>query len=125
MPAVRGCGRLVFGPSLAAGLPVSLRKERSVPNSSDSRSSMAAAMRWVSEITTVAFMMAVPAGVGYWLDEKWGSSPWCVIVGAVIGFATGFRQLLSMVERQSGRDTRSDHDKSSGPGGRGGDQVSP
>ena len=36
--------------------------------------------------------------LGGWLDQKIGSSPWCVIVGVLLAIAVGFRQLFSAVE---------------------------
>jgi len=36
---------------------------------------MAEAVYWVSTVTTVGLVMAVPAGVGVWLDRLWGTSP--------------------------------------------------
>ncbi|MCX7886138.1 MAG: AtpZ/AtpI family protein [Verrucomicrobiae bacterium] len=42
---------------------------------------------------------AVGAGVGWWLDERTGWSPWCLIVffllGSVAGFVAVYRSLKS------------------------------
>jgi len=40
--------------------------------------------------------MVLPAVGGFWLDRKWDTLPWCVILGAVVGFVAGMRQLLRM-----------------------------
>ena len=72
----------------------------------DSRRPMAEAVYWVSTVTTVGLVMAVPAGVGVWLDRLWGTSPWLVILGALVGFATAMRFLLrlaSPLQRQTTR----------------------
>jgi F0F1-type ATP synthase assembly protein I len=29
----------------------------------------------------------LPAGLGYWADRSWGTSPWLLIVGGALGFA--------------------------------------
>ncbi len=29
-------------------------------------------------------------GLGFWLDSKCGTTPWMLLVGAVVGFALGF-----------------------------------
>jgi predicted neutral ceramidase superfamily lipid hydrolase len=60
---------------------------------------MAIAMQWVSRITTISLSMALPAGLGYWLDRHWGISPWLTIVGAVLGFAAAMAQLLQLAQK--------------------------
>lgn len=64
---------------------------------------MAAAMQWVTKITTVSLEMSLPAAGGYWLDDRWGTDPWLVIVGAILGFVVGFRHLLQMAEQSNRR----------------------
>jgi F0F1-type ATP synthase assembly protein I len=58
---------------------------------------MAVAMAWVHQIITISLMMALPALGGYWLDERWGTKPWLVICGAVLGFAVAMTTLLRLV----------------------------
>lgn len=72
----------------------------------DRRPPMAVAMEWVSKITTVAVMMVLPAFAGYWADNRWGTGPWLLILGAAFGSTLFFVQLLQMVERP--RDKRGD-----------------
>lgn len=67
------------------------------------RSSIAAAMTWVNQITGVALTMAVPTGLGYLLDDWWGTLPWVTCLGAVIGFAAGMQQLMGMARRAEER----------------------
>ena len=74
-------------------------------------SGLAAAMRWVQLVTTVALEMALPPGLGHWLDQQWGTSPWLVCVGAVLGFATGMRHLLQLVGSGRGSHDHTEHDK--------------
>lgn len=44
-------------------------------------------------ITTLGLEFAVSevlgVGIGFWLDKKYGSSPWCLLAGAVAGFMLG------------------------------------
>ena len=63
----------------------------------DDRPALVVAMQWVSQITTVSLVMALPAGLGYWLDVKWGTRPWLVSCGAMLGLIIGMRHLLQMV----------------------------
>lgn len=59
---------------------------------------MAAAMMWVSHVTTVSTLMALPALGGYWLDAQFNTAPWLVICGAVIGFYLGMSHLLRLAK---------------------------
>jgi len=60
---------------------------------------MAVGMAWVSQITSVALMMALPAGAGYWVDLKVGTAPWLLVLGAGVGLVVGLMQLLRMTDR--------------------------
>jgi F0F1-type ATP synthase assembly protein I len=71
----------------------------------DERSPMAIAMEWSARITTIGLEMALPAGGGYWLDQRFHTLPVFATVGALLGFAVGFYHLLQMARR----DNRKDH----------------
>jgi F0F1-type ATP synthase assembly protein I len=58
------------------------------------RSPIAVAMEMASQITSAALMMALPPGVGYWVDLKLGTSPWFLVAGAALGLTVGMTQLL-------------------------------
>lgn len=62
----------------------------------DQRPPLAAALQWVSQITTVSLEMVLPIGLGYWLDGTFGTEPWLTIIGAVLGFGIGLRHLLEL-----------------------------
>ena len=62
---------------------------------------MVVAMRWVSQITTISFEMIIPAGIGYWLDQRWGTKPWLLIVGAILGMAVGMKHLLDVAQAEN------------------------
>jgi ATP synthase protein I len=38
--------------------------------------------------------LLVPGAIGYWLDGKFNSRPWLMLVGGLLGFAIGLMQLL-------------------------------
>lgn len=63
----------------------------------DRRPPMAVAMGWVAHITGYAFELALPVGVGYWLDTRWGTAPWLLIVGILVGVAVSTLHLIQMV----------------------------
>ena len=72
----------------------------------DSRVPLAEAMYWVSMVSTVGLELAIPAGVGVWLDRQWGTSPWLVMLGALVGFATAMGHLLRLAQASDMRDKR-------------------
>ncbi len=75
----------------------------------DKRPPLAVAIELASQVISVALMMALPAGAGYWGDQKLGTSPWLVVIGAVLGLAAGMMQLLrglAGTKRKSGEADR-------------------
>ncbi|MCE9594758.1 MAG: AtpZ/AtpI family protein [Planctomycetes bacterium] len=44
-----------------------------------------------------ALTVALLTGIGWWLDVKWGTTPWCLVVGAVLGSVAGFVNLVRAV----------------------------
>ena len=34
------------------------------------------------------------AGLGYWLDGRWGTAPWLAVIGGALGFAGGMWLLI-------------------------------
>ncbi|MDF1564536.1 MAG: AtpZ/AtpI family protein [Deltaproteobacteria bacterium] len=36
---------------------------------------------------------------GYWLDKKWGTTPWLTITGALLGITSGMVELFRTVKR--------------------------
>lgn len=70
---------------------------------------MVVAMMWVQRITTISLEMVLPAGAGYWLDEKFGTEPWLVAIGAIFGLSAAMWHLLQMVKFTQGPgDSRDD-----------------
>ncbi len=80
----------------------------------DDRPPMAIAMQWVSQITTISLIMVLPAGLGYWLDNRWDTEPWLIACGAAIGFAIGMWQLLQLVKTDQEK-SKSDHERRKNP----------
>ena len=70
-------------------------------SSSHNQSPMSIAARWVSIASTISLEMALPAAFGYWLDGQWGTKPWLVIIGAILGFITGMLHLLEVAKKES------------------------
>ncbi len=84
------------------------RKGRAVPERPQKKlGGMAAAFRWVHEVTAVALEMALPAWLGHWLDDRWNTAPWLVSFGAVLGFIVGMQHLLRLARSGSKSKSRS------------------
>jgi hypothetical protein len=69
---------------------------------------MVVGYEWVQRIISIALEMVLPALLGHWLDGRWGTEPWLVSCGAVLGFAVAMWHLINL----AGTSRR-------GPGGRG------
>jgi ATP synthase protein I len=63
------------------------------------QSGLAAGMYWATRISSVGFAMVLPTALGYWLDSKWGTAPWLVIVGVCAGFAAAMLDLFRLARR--------------------------
>lgn len=78
-------------------------------------SPVAAAMRLVHQITSISFELVIPSGLGYWLDTRWGTSPWLLVLGAVFGFGiagTHLKQFVVSLEKsQSSKQRRETKDE--------------
>jgi len=64
----------------------------------DDRSSSAKAMAMVSSVMTIAFMMVVPAFLGWGLDILLGTVVVFMSLGVVLGVVAGGWQLLKLVK---------------------------
>ena len=69
--------------------------------SNDGRPPMVAAMWWVQQITSISVEMALPAALGHWADNRWGTEPWLVGVGALLGFAVAMLHLLQLTKQKA------------------------
>lgn len=62
--------------------------------------------RTVGELGTLglAFVIAIAlgTGAGYWVDERFGVSPWGVIVGFFLGFAAAVLNVYRITRRALG-----------------------
>ena len=67
----------------------------------DNRPPMAVAMEWSARITTIGLEMALPAGGGYWLDGRMGTSPLFTALGGILGLVLGMLQLLQMARQEN------------------------
>ncbi len=45
---------------------------------------------------TVPIAIGIGWGVGWWLDQRWGTEPWLQVVGFLLGAIAGLRQILQL-----------------------------
>jgi F0F1-type ATP synthase assembly protein I len=50
-------------------------------------------------LSQVGFEMVVPIGLGLYLDNRFGWTPWGVSIGAVLGLVGGLTHLVVMTNR--------------------------
>ncbi|MBP5429516.1 MAG: AtpZ/AtpI family protein [Elusimicrobiaceae bacterium] len=51
--------------------------------------------------TEFALLEIVGAAVGYWLDKKLGTLPWCVLGGVFLGFALGMFRIVQAAKQKN------------------------
>ena len=56
-------------------------------------------MQWASAITTIGMEMAVPPLAGFWLDERFGTTPLWTVLLAILGFGVAMRHLWKLSKR--------------------------
>lgn len=83
-------------------------------SSSHNQSPISVAAQWASIATTISLEMALPATFGYWLDNRWGTKPWLVIIGAILGLITGLAHLLKLVKTQAEKEKKRKQDEMRG-----------
>lgn len=49
--------------------------------------------------TEFALTEILGAATGYWLDQKLGIIPWCMIGGVLVGFALGLVRIISVAKQ--------------------------
>lgn len=64
--------------------------------SQKNRPPMVVAMERVSQITALGGEMVLPAVAGYFLDQRWGTSPWLIISGGILGLSISFWHLYQL-----------------------------
>lgn len=45
----------------------------------------------------IAVGVGIGAAAGYWLDKRFGTSPWCLVSGSMLGLAGGMYLLIKEV----------------------------
>lgn len=56
--------------------------------------------------TEFALTEIIGAAVGYWLDKKFGTLPWCLVGGVILGFALGLIRIVQVARQASRKETK-------------------
>ncbi|HEX8341338.1 MAG TPA: AtpZ/AtpI family protein [Tepidisphaeraceae bacterium] len=60
----------------------------------------ASVLRQLGAVTSLGFefiaTVLLPGGIGYWLDRRYDTSPWFILIGGVFGFAVGLYRMLKV-----------------------------
>ena len=79
------------------------------PKRPPGHSSLMDVMRAMNPYRDVGMTFVVTIGGGawlgycgnpYWADQRWGTAPWLLFVGAVLGIAVGFYHFFAVVLRK-------------------------
>jgi ATP synthase protein I len=57
--------------------------------------------RWIGIGLEIAVGVGLGALVGWWLDEKFATAPWGVLVGSMLGLAAGLYLLIKEAMRMN------------------------
>jgi F0F1-type ATP synthase assembly protein I len=79
-----------------------------LPNNSgsDGRSDIARGYVLASRVTGIGMQMAIPPGIGWWLDGWCNTTPWILVVGVVFGFAVSLAELIQLANEGEAEDSR-------------------
>lgn len=64
----------------------------------DGRNAAARGYILAMRVMTVSIQMAVPPGVGWWVDQRYGTSPWVTLLGVVLGFSMAMLELMKLTK---------------------------
>lgn len=72
----------------------------------DGRHAVARGYVLAGRVMSVGIQMALPPGIGWWLDLRFATTPWLLIFGVVFGFASGMWGLLQLAKDNEDKDSR-------------------
>lgn len=58
-------------------------------------------LRYLSLGVEIAGTLALPIGIGFWIDSRWETSPWFLLAGALCGMLLLFGLMLRLSRSQS------------------------
>lgn len=76
------------------------------PGSSNWQAGVREASPYISVGIQMGMAMAFFTGLGWWLDEQFGTSPWLILTGGVLGVLGIFILLFRIVREMNEKTTR-------------------
>ena len=73
----------------------------------DGRSPVARGYVLASRASSIGLQMVIPAGIGWWVDVKWKTTPWFTIVGVVLGFIVAMLEIVRLAKDSERADSQS------------------
>ncbi len=67
----------------------------------DGRHAMARGYVLASRVMSIGLQMVVPLGLGWWADSAWKTTPWCMILGTVVGFVVAMLELIHLAKESA------------------------
>jgi F0F1-type ATP synthase assembly protein I len=64
----------------------------------DGRNSAARGYVLATQVMSISLQMAIPPGIGWWLDQKFSTAPWLMVVGLLLGFSIAMLELLKLAK---------------------------
>lgn len=64
----------------------------------DGRNAVARGYVIAMRVTSIGMQMALPPTIGWWLDGKFNTEPWLLILGAIIGFTVSMFELVRLAK---------------------------
>jgi len=50
------------------------------------------------QVMSIGMHMAIPPGVGWWLDQRYSTAPWLTVVGVLFGFSMAMLELMKLAK---------------------------
>lgn len=66
-------------------------------------SPLSSGVGWASRVTTLGLEFCLPPLAGVWVDNRMGTRPWGLLVGAILGFAVGLTHLVQLARGSTRR----------------------
>lgn len=63
----------------------------------NSRKTTASAYRWANQVTSLGIELVIPIAGGWWIDTKYGLSPWLTVCGVLLGAVLGTLGLSKLI----------------------------
>ena len=67
----------------------------------DGRTSVARGYVIATRVTSIGMQMAFPPLIGWWLDGKFNTAPWLLLLGTALGFGVSMLELVRLANEKN------------------------